>query len=166
MPDLQVGKLLWSLELLQQYENFFGIIVLQFVSHLLSCSMVGLMATSPKKTYSTHCASQVCCSQRPCPQAPGRCLRDRLARAPGHRHTWGHKAGREGTGLCAASSASGLRGARGPQTSPSGQGHNGAGAQHRSPDGRVGEPHVHRARLRGYRISNWAGGKIPPYIRC
>ena len=76
--------------------------------------------------------------------------------------TLGATAGREGTGLCAAGSASGLRGARGPQTSPSGQGHNGAGAQHRSPDGRVGEPHVHRARLRGSRISNWAGGKIPP----
>ena len=71
----------------------------------------------------------------------------------------------KGPGLCAAGSASGVRGARGPQTSPSGQGHNGAGAQHRAPDGRAGEPHVHRARLRGSRISNWAGGKIPPYIQ-
>ena len=29
-----LGSLLWGLEPLQQYENFFGIIVLQFVGHL------------------------------------------------------------------------------------------------------------------------------------
>ena len=29
--------------------------------------MVGLMSTSSKRTYTTHCAFQVCCSQRPCP---------------------------------------------------------------------------------------------------
>ena len=29
--------------------------------------MVGLMATSSKRAYATHCMSQVCCSQRPCP---------------------------------------------------------------------------------------------------
>ena len=63
----RLGNLLWVLELSQQCENFFGIIVLQFVSHLLSCSMVGLTATYPKKTYSMHCASQVCCSQSLCP---------------------------------------------------------------------------------------------------
>ena len=33
-------------ELSQQYENFFGITVLQFVGCLLSGSMVGLMAIS------------------------------------------------------------------------------------------------------------------------
>ena len=46
MPSLDThGKvwlsLLWALELLQQCENFFGIIVLQFVGCLLSSSMVG-----------------------------------------------------------------------------------------------------------------------------
>ena len=35
------GNLFWALELLQQCENFFGIIVLQFVGCLLSSSMVG-----------------------------------------------------------------------------------------------------------------------------
>ena len=78
----------------------------------------------------------------PRPQAPGRCLRDHLAaqltRAPGRRHTWGRKAGREGTGLCLLV----VRGGWGPETSPAGQGHNGAGAHHRLPDGRAGEPHV------------------------
>ena len=47
----------------------------------------------------------------PRPQAPGRYLRDHLAaqltRAPGHRHTWGRKAGRKGTGLCVAIPQSG-----------------------------------------------------------
>ena len=65
----RLGNLLWALELLQQCKNFFGIIVLQFMGCLLSGSITGLMVTSSKKTYATHCASQVCCSQRPCPQA-------------------------------------------------------------------------------------------------
>ena len=47
--------------------NLFGIIVLQFVSHLLSGSMVGLMMTSSKKAYATHCVTQVYCTQSPCP---------------------------------------------------------------------------------------------------
>ena len=46
--------------------NLFGIIVLQFVSHLLSGSMVGLMVNSSKKAYATHCVTQVCCTQGPC----------------------------------------------------------------------------------------------------
>ena len=46
-----------------------------------------------------------------------------------------------------------------------GRGTTGRGHSIVAPDGRAGEPHVHRARLRGSRISNWAGGKIPPYIR-
>ena len=65
IPRLE--DLLWALELLQQLENFFGIIVLQFVGYLLRSSMVGLIVTSSKKTYTTHHASQVCCSQSPCP---------------------------------------------------------------------------------------------------
>ena len=53
----RLGNLLWALELLQQYENFLDIIVLQFVCWLLGVSMVGL----------TYHASQVCYSQNPCP---------------------------------------------------------------------------------------------------
>jgi len=37
------------------------------VGHLLSSSMVGLMATSPKRAYATGCVTQVCCTQGPCP---------------------------------------------------------------------------------------------------
>ena len=65
---LRLGNLLWVLELSKQCENFFGIIVLQFVGYLLRSSMVGLMVTSSKRTYTTRHASQVCCSQSPCPQ--------------------------------------------------------------------------------------------------
>ena len=61
------GNLLWALELLQQCENFFDIIVLQFEGRLLGSSMVGLMANSSKRIYSTGRASQVCFSQSPCP---------------------------------------------------------------------------------------------------
>ena len=38
----RLGNLWFTLELSQQCENFFGIIVLQFVSHLLSSFIVGL----------------------------------------------------------------------------------------------------------------------------
>ena len=64
----RLRSLLWALELLHQYENFFGITVLQFVGHLLSGSMMGLRVTSSKRTYVTCHASQVCCSQSPCPR--------------------------------------------------------------------------------------------------
>ena len=47
--------------------NLFGIIVLQFVSYLLSGFMVGLMVTSSKKAYAIYCVTQVCCMQSPCP---------------------------------------------------------------------------------------------------
>ena len=62
-----MGNLLWALELLQQCENFFGIIVLQFVGHLLSGSIVKLMVPSSKRTPATCHTSQVCCSQISCP---------------------------------------------------------------------------------------------------
>ena len=39
---IRLGNMLWVLELLKQYKNFFGIIVLQFVGHLLGGSMVNL----------------------------------------------------------------------------------------------------------------------------
>ena len=61
-PVPRLGNLLWVLELLHKCENFFAIILLQFVGCLLSRSIVGLMATSFKITYATCCASQVCCS--------------------------------------------------------------------------------------------------------
>ena len=66
----RLRSLLWALELLQQCKNFIEVMGLQFVGRLLSGSVMGLIATSSKKTYATHCASQVCCSQRPWPQAP------------------------------------------------------------------------------------------------
>ena len=49
---------------------------------------------------------------------------------------------------------------------PQGRGSTGWGHSIVSLDGRAGEPHVHRARLQGSRISNWAGGKIPPQVRA
>ena len=56
--NTRLGNLLWALELLQQCENFFGIIVLQFVGLLLCGSIVELMVTSSNRTYATCCASQ------------------------------------------------------------------------------------------------------------
>ena len=67
-----LGNLLCALELLQKCKNSFGIIVLLFVGRLLSDSMVGLMATSSKRTNATLCASQVCCNQNLVP-ATGHC---------------------------------------------------------------------------------------------
>ena len=67
-----LGNLLCALELLHKCKNFFGIIVLLFVGPLLSGSMVGLMATSSKRTNATLCASQVCCNQNLVP-ATGHC---------------------------------------------------------------------------------------------
>ena len=54
-----LGNLLWVLELSQQCKNLFGIIVLQFVGGLFGVFMVGLMETSSKRAYATHCVSQV-----------------------------------------------------------------------------------------------------------
>ena len=51
------GNLLWALELLQQCKNFFDIIVLQFVGHLLGGSLVGVMLTSSRRIYVTRNAS-------------------------------------------------------------------------------------------------------------
>ena len=65
--DPQVEETFVGLRILQQCKNFFGIIVLQFVSHLLSSPMVGLMATSSKRIYATRSTSQVYCSQSHCP---------------------------------------------------------------------------------------------------
>ena len=63
----RLGNLLSALELLQKCENFFAIIMLQFVGRLLSGSTEGLMATSSKRTQATRHASQGCRSQSPCP---------------------------------------------------------------------------------------------------
>ena len=99
----------------------------------------------------------------PRPQAPGHCLRDRLAaqlmRAPGHRHTWGCKAGREGTSSVRPARPRGLEERRVLRLLPQCRGTTGRGHSIVSPDGRAGEPHVHRAHLPGSRVSNWAGAK-------
>ena len=73
----RLGNMLWSLELWQQCENFFDINVLRCVGHLLGGSTGALMATSSKRTCATHHASQVCCSQSPCPR--GRSLLTRAS---------------------------------------------------------------------------------------
>ena len=74
---------LWAPEVLQRCENFFGIIVLQFVGHLLGGSVVGLMPISSKRIYATWHASQVCCSSTRCP-----CSRSLLTCAStGNRHS-------------------------------------------------------------------------------
>ena len=72
----RLGSLLWALEVLQHFDNFIGIIVLQFVGCLLGSSMAGLMVTSSKRTDAKCHTSQVCCSQSPCP-----CIRPLLTRA-------------------------------------------------------------------------------------
>ena len=64
-----LGSQLWSLELLQQCKNFYGIMVLQFVYCPLSSSIVGMMVTSSTRTYATHHAYQDCCCQSFCPQS-------------------------------------------------------------------------------------------------
>ena len=46
----QVGKSVVSSRTFLQCENFFGIIVLQFVGHLLSSSMVGLLQDGLRHT--------------------------------------------------------------------------------------------------------------------
>ena len=67
-----LGNLLWVLELYQQCKNLFGIIVLQFVHHLLSGSMVGLLVISSGRFYATCCVTQVWYTRAPAPVA-GHC---------------------------------------------------------------------------------------------
>ena len=86
----QVGKSVVPLELLQQCENFFGTVVLQFVGCLLSSSIVELMAISSKRIYATYHAPQFCCS---C--SHGRSLL--TCASPGGTHTL---KGRSGYGSC------------------------------------------------------------------
>ena len=59
----RLGNLLRALELSQQCKNFFGLIVLLSMGHLLSGSKVGLMLISSKRTHAAHWASQDCCCQ-------------------------------------------------------------------------------------------------------
>ena len=63
---LKLRSLMWGLEPLQQCENFRGIIILLFVGHPPSNSMVGLMVASTTKMYATCHASQNCHCQCPC----------------------------------------------------------------------------------------------------
>ena len=71
-----------------QCENFFGIIVLLFVSCLTSGSMMGLMVTSFKRNYTTCSTSQDCCCQSLCPH--GRALLTQTDRRASHmqRQVW------------------------------------------------------------------------------
>ena len=50
---MQVGKSVVGPRTFLTVKNFFGIIVLQFVGHLLGGSMVGLMVISSKRAYAT-----------------------------------------------------------------------------------------------------------------
>ena len=84
----RLGSLMWGLEPWRQCENFFGIVVLQFVGHPPGGSMIGLMVTSSRRTQVTHCASQDCCCQcpslRPAIADPRLCRR----RSNPHRQFW------------------------------------------------------------------------------
>ena len=63
----RLGSLLWGLELLQQWENLFGITVLQFVEYPPSGSIVWLMVISSKKTCTTSCVPQNSAAKAPVP---------------------------------------------------------------------------------------------------
>ena len=100
-----------------------------------------------------------------CTTSPGSGpLAQRLPRYSAHKstrpqtHVGSQSRKRRDRALCSGLALR-VRGARGPQTSPSGQGHNGAGAQHRLPGREGGGASCHRACIRGSRISNWAGDK-------
>ena len=66
---LRLGNLLWVLELSKQCENFFGLIALQSVGHLLGGSMEGLLVTSSKRFYATGCVTQTATPRVPAPVA-------------------------------------------------------------------------------------------------
>ena len=61
----RLGNMLWALELLQHCGNFFGVIVLQSVGCLLGGSMMELMVTSSKRTFTT-CQTSYVCSNKSC----------------------------------------------------------------------------------------------------
>ena len=83
IPKLR--SLLWALELLQQCETFFGVIVLLFVSHLPSGSVVELMATSFKRTYATLCLPRLLLPE---PLSPQQATADScLHRSPSNTQT-------------------------------------------------------------------------------
>ena len=64
----RLGNLLWVLEISQQCENSSGIIVLQFVGHLLGGFREGLLVTSSKRAYATGCVTGRS-NQSPCPHS-------------------------------------------------------------------------------------------------
>ena len=65
MPDPQFGDPIVGPIILTQCENFFDIIVFQFVGHLLCGSIVGLILTSSKRIYATHHASRSTAARAP-----------------------------------------------------------------------------------------------------
>ena len=90
----RLGNLLWALELLQQCENFFGIIVLQLVGHWLCGSIVELMVTSSQRTYVTLCLPGLLWPES-CPH--GRSLLTRAS--AGDTQTWKGRSGPVSCGL-------------------------------------------------------------------
>ena len=54
---------------MQQWDNLFGITVLQFVEYPPSVCIVWLMVTSSKRTCTTSCVPQNCCCKSSCPHA-------------------------------------------------------------------------------------------------
>ena len=56
------------------------------MGHLLGSFVVGLMATTSKRSYATHCLFQVCCSQSPC--AYGRPLLTCASAGETQRQVW------------------------------------------------------------------------------
>ena len=66
----RLGSLLWALELLQQCENFFGIIVLQSVRPPPGGSVVGLMVTFSKRTLARCHAPQPAAARAPSRAGP------------------------------------------------------------------------------------------------
>ena len=67
--DLQVVKSVVGPRTFLTVWGFLGIIVLQFVGHLLRGSMVGLMVTSSKRTYATCCMTRFAVPRAPVPMA-------------------------------------------------------------------------------------------------
>ena len=66
-PDPQVGKSVVGPRTCATVWDLLWSNSSQFVGCLLGSSIAALMVTSSKRTYATCWASQVCCSQSPCP---------------------------------------------------------------------------------------------------
>ena len=63
-PASQADSLHWATWEAHTLSKYYRILILLFV---LGSFVVGLMMTSSKRAFATHCVSQVCFSQSPCP---------------------------------------------------------------------------------------------------